>query len=240
MSGQKKVWDSTIWEFNKTQSNWHYDKTIPPTLGKDSFTPICIFEYDFTKEIELCLASEQSCMTTFTSLNIFSNNENVKALFNGADPKTEVFNRIHAYDIPVFRLINDYLGLKESAIFFHNQTTGQMAPLHLDNFGSRGNEENVYDVDYTVITDEDMLRMVVMLADWEPGQSWLFGNLTYTGWKAGTCFTWDWKNMPHGTVNAGWAPRPMLQITGIQTLRTKQILQAAEQNLGLPLPKIAI
>ena len=79
-----------------------------------------------------------------------------------------------------------------------------------------------------------------MLADWEMGQAWMFGNSMYWGWKAGTCLTWNWRDMPHATVNAGWHPRPLLQITGRQTQKTRDIVSVAESNLDKSLQIIKI
>lgn len=238
---ERKIWNGTIWEFNKSQSNWHFDKSRVPELGDDSYTPICIFDYDFSKEIEICVErmkfTKTACLTDV--LNLFGNVDE-KVLFDGADSNTEIFTRVYANDIPAFKMINDYLGLVDSAIFFHYQTTGQLAPLHVDNFANRDDDTDKYDVECVVNSNTEMSRIVIMLAEWELGQAWMFGNAVYTGWKAGTCITWDWRNMPHGTVNAGWHPRPILQITGKHTPRTNQILELAKGNLGKPLQSIAL
>jgi hypothetical protein len=85
-----------------------------------------------------------------------------------------------------------------------------------------------------------MRRFAVMLADWQMGQAWMFGNALYHQWEAGTCITWDWRNMPHATVNAGWHPRPLLQITGYQTKRTKELVRVAESNIGQPLERVKL
>jgi hypothetical protein len=68
----------------------------------------------------------------------------------------------------------------------------------------------------------------------------MFGNAMYNQWVAGTCITWDWRNMPHATVNAGWHPRPLLQITGYQTKRTKDLVKVAESNIGQPLERVKL
>ena len=79
-----------------------------------------------------------------------------------------------------------------------------------------------------------MRRFAIMLADWELGQAWMFGNALYQGWKAGDCITWEWQDMPHATVNAGWHDRPLLQITGRVTTKTQWLLDAARTDLGKP------
>jgi hypothetical protein len=85
-----------------------------------------------------------------------------------------------------------------------------------------------------------MRRFAIMLADWEMGQAWMFGNALYHQWTAGTCITWEWRDMPHATVNAGWHSRPLLQITGKQTARTLEIVEAAEAAVHAPLRVVTL
>ena len=84
--------------------------------------------------------------------------------------------------------------------------------------------------DYTTLR-----RFAVMLADWELGQIFQLGNANFTQWKAGDCITWEWKDIPHSTVNMGWWDRPMLQITGFITNKTDQVLNNANKNLLIKL-----
>jgi hypothetical protein len=237
-------WNGSRWEFTKTQSNWHFDTKRPAELGKDSYTPVCIFDADFTDAIEACMPRAKT--STWATRNpkvdtLYSANAEQQDLIRaGADPDVEVFARAHAEDIPLFQKINEYLGLEESTIKFHNQTTGQMLHLHVDNFAGRPERENSFKVTEMDKNPDVMRRFAVMLADWQMGQAWMFGNALYHQWEAGTCITWDWRNMPHATVNAGWHPRPLLQITGKQTKLTKDIVRVAESNIGQPLNKIKI
>ena len=39
------------------------------------------------------------------------------------------------------------------------------------------------------------------------------------------CFTWPWRDIPHGTANFGHEPRPTLNITGAVTDRTLEVLK---------------
>jgi hypothetical protein len=50
----------------------------------------------------------------------------------------------------------------------------------------------------------------------------------------GDVTTFDWKNVPHCTANAGHVPRATLQITGIKTDKTLRFLadlKAADTSL---------
>lgn len=237
-------WNDSRWQYTKSQSRWHFDKDRPPELGKDSYTPVCLFDADFTDAIRQCLPHTKA--STWGSRNpnidrIYSANAEEQDLIKaGADPKSPVFERAAADDIPIFQKIRDYLGLEEATIKFHNQTTGQMLHLHIDNFAGRPERENSFKVTEMDSNPDLMRRFAIMLADWEMGQAWMFGNSMYWGWKAGTCLTWNWRDMPHATVNAGWHPRPLLQITGRQTKKTRDIVSVAESNLDQPLQIVKI
>lgn len=104
----------------------------------------------------------------------------------------------------------------------HIQTTGQCFPWHLDIFQNRG--------EFIGQEKSKIMRVQIMLNDWQPGQ-WLgFGNYTYTGWKAGDFHTFDLDNVPHYTANAAYQPRAMLMVTGMRTPETEKFLWEAFSN----------
>jgi hypothetical protein len=47
----------------------------------------------------------------------------------------------------------------------------------------------------------------------------------YDKWRAGEVHVFDWKNVPHCTANASSHPRAVLQMTGLKTERTREILE---------------
>jgi hypothetical protein len=69
-----------------------------------------------------------------------------------------------------------------------------------------------------------VVRYFVQLTDWQQGHFWNYGNYAWQGWPAGCVTTFDWKNVPHCTANAGHVPRVTLQITGIKTSGTQHYL----------------
>lgn len=242
-------WGGSRWEFTKSQSSWHFDSKRAATLGKDSYTPICIFDTDFTDAINECTPKAKASTwgtrnnfnKTIAEQGLYTASAEEQDLINaGADPHAEVFARTAAEDITVFRQISDYLGLEDPMIKFHNQTTGQMLHFHIDNFAARPERENSFKVTEMDRNPDIMRRFAIMLADWEMGQAWMFGNALYHQWVAGTCITWEWRDMPHATVNAGWKARPLLQITGFQTDRTREIVRNAELNVNAELPRVKI
>lgn len=245
-------WQGSRWEFTKSRSGWHFNTGMPPRLGHDSYTPVCRFVADFSDAISECLPRARP--SSWSSRNDFNADIARQGLYSataeendliraGADPKQEIFSRAAAEDIPLFRRISDELGLTDSMIKFHNQTTGQMLHFHIDNFAARPERENSFrstDFDHD---PSRMRRFAIMLADWEMGQAWMFGNAIYHRWRAGDCITWEWRDMPHATVNAGWANRPLLQITGRVTDKTDALIEAAERSMdgsGHPTVEVAL
>lgn len=231
---QYEEWGDSRWEFTKKQSKWHFDTTKPPEPGIDSYTHVCRFDYDFTNEINECLGRAVKSTWGSRSPNVervySADAEELDLIRHGADPKAPVFERAKADDIEVFRKINDWLGLEQAAIKFHNQTTGQMLHTHMDNFAGRPERNNSY-----IVTEFDknpniIRRFAIMLADWQLGQVFQLGNANFTQWRAGDCITWEWRDIPHSTANMGWWDRPMLQITGYVTSLTEPVLRTASKN----------
>jgi len=63
------------------------------------------------------------------------------------------------------------------------------------------------------ITSETIVRSVIMLEDWEPGQIILIENQSFSGWKSGDCFCWE-NDTKHSFYNMSLKDRYALQITG--------------------------
>lgn len=245
-------WGDSRWAFTKSRSRWHFDTTRPAALGRDSYTPVCRFTADFTAAIAECLPRAKA--STWGTRNHFNKDIADKGLYSataeeqdlmraGADPHAEVFNRTAAEDIDIFQKISDTLGMQDSMIKFHNQTTGQMLHTHIDNFAARPERENSFKVTEMDRDPDTMRRFAIMLADWQLGQIFQLGNANYSGWRAGDCITWEWQDMPHSTANMGWWDRPMLQITGKVTEKTQWLMDTAQANLqkpGLPLIEFAL
>ena len=108
--------------------------------------------------------------------------------------------------------MTDFFCLHPVKSKLHIQFTGEVLNMHID---------KLYDL------DEDpskVIRLMVMLQDWEPGQFIMYGNQQYDRWRAGDIHTFDWQNVPHATANASNKPRPMLVITGVKTENTTTLI----------------
>ena len=89
------------------------------------------------------------------------------------------------------------------------QYPGNVLPFHHDFYKNTLTE---LDFNFTKIR-----KFIIFLEDWKPGHIWAIGNTTYSHWKQGDCFTWDWIHMPHGTANIGEENRYILYLIGYMT-----------------------
>jgi len=80
--------------------------------------------------------------------------------------------------------------------------------------------------DFTLFekSEEKKIRVLVVLENWNPGQSMCFGNTVLDYWEKGQIIYSDFEKIPHSTSNASWVPRSILAITGAISIETLQIL----------------
>jgi hypothetical protein len=111
--------------------------------------------------------------------------------------------------------ISDGFALADCMDRIHVQRPGEVWNLHLDKLYKWDPEH-----------PEQIMRIMIQLTDWQPGQFWAYGNYNYSQWRAGDVTTFDWANIPHATANAGFDPRVTFQLTGIRTAATMDYLAA--------------
>jgi hypothetical protein len=109
--------------------------------------------------------------------------------------------------------ISDNFGLKDCMARIHVQQPGEVWNLHIDKLQK-----------WAPDAPESVIRIMIQLTDWQPGQFWEYGNYHWNQWSAGDVSTFDWANIPHSTANAGHHPRVTFQLTGIRTKQTEQYL----------------
>ena len=109
--------------------------------------------------------------------------------------------------------ISDAIGLADCMNRIHVQLPGELWNLHIDKLQK-----------WSPDAPNSVMRIMIQLTDWQPGQFWAYGNHNYHQWRAGDVTTFDWANMPHCTANAGYEPRVTLQLTGIKTAKTYDFL----------------
>lgn len=109
--------------------------------------------------------------------------------------------------------VSDCFALDKCMARIHVQLPGELWNLHIDKLQKWAPED-----------PDSVLRIMIQLTDWAPGQFWEYGNYHYNQWRAGDVTTFDWQNMPHATANAGYDARVTLQLTGIRTKQTDDFL----------------
>jgi len=114
--------------------------------------------------------------------------------------------------------ISDEFSLTDCMDRIHVQQPGEVWNLHIDKLQK-------WDPDHP----EMVMRIMIQLTDWQPGQFWTYGNYHYSQWRAGDVTTFDWANIPHATANAGFHPRATFQLTGIRTAATMDYLAVLPQ-----------
>ena len=138
----------------------------------------------------------------------------------GIDPKVTITNLDWTLS-PNLQKIADSFALVDSMARIHVQMPGQLFHLHIDKLYK-----------WFPSHPELLGRYFVQLTDWQPGQFWEYGNYHHRGWKAGEVHTFDWRNVPHCTANAGKHPRVTLQLTGIITDQTQKFLTELKKTIA--------
>lgn len=137
----------------------------------------------------------------------------------GADPKMVITNL--NWKIPKsLQAVSDQFGLDDCMNRIHVQWPGQVWNLHIDKLYKWCPED-----------PSKVMRIFIALTDWQPGQFWEYGNYHWNQWRAGDVTTFDWRNMPHSTANAGHHPRVTFQLTGIVTDRTEHFLEDLQYSV---------
>ena len=109
----------------------------------------------------------------------------------------------------------------------HVQFPGQVFPYHFDDLTRHRNNSGANHV-----IDENpnrFARVEIQLRDWDYGHVWGIGNNYWSSWRAGEIMWHPWREVPHGTANAGKVPRVNLQITGEVT---PELYSRLQSNVG--------
>lgn len=227
------------WQYTQSLSDWHFDPARPPEPGADSYTAVARFNGDFAGA---CAAAESGLRANtwaaehtrpWSKAPITA--EQADLIRAGADKDSETYDRAPADHVPLFQQIAQWLGMEMNIIKYHVQRTGQTVVTHIDNYAPPGVSNWHWlqrSCGVTEFTDRtvQVRRFAVMLSDWQLGQVFQVGNAVWHQWRAGDCITWEWDHIPHATANLGWHARPMLQITGAETQRTREIVAAAQKG----------
>lgn len=143
---------------------------------------------------------------------MFAQEEYDRNQFGGIE-FTQVVPEPKIAEIPVLKKMADYWKFKRCRTRIHTQYPGQTFPMHIDKLWHR----------YPAAPHK-LLRVIIHLQDYEPGQLMQYGNYIHTGWKQGDIHCFDTLNIPHGTVNMSKLPRTIFVLTAVRTDESDEIL----------------
>lgn len=143
----------------------------------------------------------------------------------------KIINKTSTLGPMLLKICNAFKFAEPWSYTCHVQRTGEVFPWHIDVFHYRGIFQNHPQ-------PHKLMRVMVMLTDWEPGHFIGYGNYSYTQWKAGDFHTLSHANVPHYTANASYNPRCMLLITGMKTDATDEFLWKAQNSKSIKVDEL--
>ena len=223
---------TSLWESTKVRSIYHFDKWRQESPGEvfkvlGNLDPSWRNDLEEIKRRSLPKDWTTIGQTAGRNQNTFRNDLRAADLEKGGGKIDEIHltNIFDNFDeFPELQKAIDYFGLERVQARCHVQLTGQLFTNHLDlchtHFNGNSNTDLNHNPDYL----NRIVRITIMLEDWEPGQFKIFGNQVYQQWHAGDYYMHDWENVPHATANASEHVRPTMQITGLRTEATDKII----------------
>jgi hypothetical protein len=207
------------WELSKLKSTYHFDPTINDTAS-DTMIYLGHLEPTWQQDLADIIATAKPATWATRGYK----GEGIEAPPEELEKEEyDLVSHGMPRDLPITHLnwripeslqrLSDEFGLKKCMNRIHVQRPGEIWNLHLDKLQK-------WDPDHP----ETVMRIMIQLTDWQPGQFWEYGNYHYNQWQAGDVTTFDWQNIPHATANAGFHPRVTFQITGIKTAQTFDFL----------------
>jgi hypothetical protein len=219
------------YEYTKTFSNYHFDKWHQEQEG-NWYHKLGRFEGDWGSNVsEIIEKSKELTWDQSTKSGLrpgfvggqspMKDQEEYDRIAHGLD-KTDQTNLVlenYLDQFPKIKAMVDYWCLEKVSYRAHIQWPGQFFGVHIDKLWHRN-----------PVDPARIVRIIVNLADYEPGQMLLYGNSVLTQWHAGDVHIFDTLNVPHGTCNLSTSPRPNITITGLRTPETDVLLSDANEH----------
>lgn len=218
---------SSSWEWTKERSKWHFDYTRHDKTG-EWWKPLGRFSGDWSQDLNDAISKSNRSITwatrkdspyyrkedgSFEQSKMLEQEENDLREI-GAPVNLQLTDISEQHEIgKTLTKMYKFFELEDPWVRLHLQRPGQMFNLHIDKLYDRCPED-----------PSRIVRIMVMLTDWEPGHFYSFGTQNLSHWKSGDIHTFDWQNLPHATANAGRTVRPLLIMTGLATEKTKHII----------------
>lgn len=221
------------WDYIKnTFSNYHFDKWKFDQEG-DWFDVLGRFELAPNMEDILKTMEEESKKVGWHDLTtmavhpgfpggqspLYNLEEHDRRASGIAGEFTQIVPEAAMCEITEIQGLATYWKMKRLRTRIHVQMPGQTFIQHIDKLWHRNPADPT-----------KVMRIMVALKDYEPGQIITYGNAVCTRWRAGDIHTFDTLNVPHASVNLSRAPRPFLIITGVRTEETDEILSRSMEG----------
>jgi hypothetical protein len=210
---------TSSWETRKALSKYHFDN-FKMDNNYDTVIRLGTIKGDWSSELKTIIDTSKSATWEtrgYKGEGVMAPREDMLAeeydlekTGYGKDHKITHLN----WDIPpVLKEISNLFGLDDCMERIHVQMPGEVWNLHLDKLEKWAPEE-----------PWRIMRIMIQLTEWEQGHFWSYGNYNFSQWRAGDVTTFDWKNVPHSTANAGHNPRVTFQLTGVVTEKTNEFI----------------
>jgi hypothetical protein len=223
----------SAWEFGKSRSSYHFRTDIIDPRW-DTVIGLGRFKGDWSEELAVA-EQEAKKVNIHTRRNTWSgpnrgqhnsvklNQGEVNDLQQiGGDDQHILMSVYHDLG-PTFKKMVEAIGLADHESRIHIQFPTESFIGHIDRF----------DLNYPGVPQENLMRIGIMLKDWQQGQFFQFGNFPYQQWRAGDIHTFEYLHVPHYTANSGLSPRVTLFTTGIITDKTKKFIAKAKNLLEI-------
>jgi hypothetical protein len=205
------------WDQSKQKSNYHFDNFKNDTQV-DKVIKLGKIIADYTEDVAHAVKTAKPATwrtrgqvgKARSEEELSSEDYDLERFGYGADYQITHLN----WEItPNLKKISELFALGDCMERIHVQMPGEVWNLHLDKLEKWAPE-----------TPWMVMRIQIALTDWEQGHFWSYGNYLHQQWHAGDVTTFDWKNIPHSTANAGHTPRVTFQLTGVVTEKTNEFL----------------
>jgi hypothetical protein len=208
------------WDTTKEKSNYHFDDQFAHDPRYDTVVHLGQLENTWAEDLKKIIDTAKPATWRtrgFKGEGVEAPREDQIAeeydmTRVGMDPQMTITHLNWA--IPdSLHAITEQFGLEDVMERIHVQMPGEVWNRHLDKLQKWSPED-----------PSKVIRIMIQLTDWEPGQFWEYGNYHHTKWHAGEVTTFEWAHVPHATANAGFKPRVTFQLTGVRTPKTEAFL----------------
>jgi hypothetical protein len=221
----------TRWDYSKSLSNYHFDSTINED-HQPHYKVIGRIEGDlaglYEQQLKLHTPQANSFLSRFKvqsdrdDLPFTADYDRAELEYLNLPPDHTFFYNLRCGENETIQRIYDSFRFERRGGSFHIQRPGGMFPYHIDEIPYiKGNDPN------SILDREPhrAARFEIQVFDWQPGHVWAVGNTYWKQWRAGDILWHNWRDTPHGTCNFGRSDRVTLQITGICSDETLEIIK---------------